>query len=236
MVERTEPGEITLVDLDRTALDTVRYGKEFQKFIAEHDKDLAASMAQEQQQVEAGDRSFDMYNYLVLHIGQDAADKLNEDFIKRAQRKEIKNLLNPGFEDFFAWMSWRKEAFGIFTVGSEASQTTKLRSTGLDKYPHLITQNQKGAELASWVQPDGTFVVPAALALGDIAVFSSVNTLDDKRDAYVGAPKDGVREFIYRRPGVMLLPSQDHVGNPDAVDISDPNELADDIAKRRPLA
>ncbi len=211
----------------------------------ENHQELARSISEARKKVEAENNTFDNYNHIVQEIGQADADEIDEEFIAFANNSGVgETLYNPGFKDLLAWLQWRKSAFAIFTSGSVAGQMTKIRSMQLDKYPYSITDlKEKGRRLKDWRQnDDGTFRIPLKAFMGDIALFSKtiddkhavfthIRTLDDRYDAYDGAPdKDhGVTQYIYRRPGATPSIAQERGKGSFATEITDPLLFADII-------
>ena len=248
MPERSEqPQSLTLLDLDRTILNTDLYAETLDGFLMENHQELARSISEARKKVEAENNTFDNYDHIVQEIGQADADEIDEEFIAFAKSSGVgETLYNPGFKDLLAWLKWRESAFAIFTSGSVAGQTTKIRSMQLDQYPYSITDlKKKGDRLKEWHNnDDGTFRVPLKAFMGDIAVFSKViadnhalfthiQTLDDRYDAYEGAPDadHGVTQYIYRRPGATPSIAQEQGKGSFATEITDPILFADIIRK-----
>ncbi|CAN5441672.1 hypothetical protein BH10BAC4_BH10BAC4_09910 [soil metagenome] len=248
MSEKSEqPQSLTLLDLDRTILNTDLYAETLDGFLMEKHKKLALSISEARKRVEAENKTFDSYDHILQEIGQADADEIDEEFIAFAHSNGVgETLYNPGFKELLAWLEWRKSAFAIFTSGSVAGQTTKIRSMKLDKYPYSITTlGEKGNKLQEWRQADGTFRIPLTSLMGDVAVFSktiadkdavfaNIRTLDDRYDAYVGAPDadKGVTQYIYRKPGSTPSVVQERGKDTFATEITDPIIFGDLIAEK----
>ncbi len=219
MIENVEPKTFFVLDLDRCLLDLDETMGHYSEFITRHHPAIGNRLDRACRVAELNSDSFDVYKYLAMELGEAAIEELNELFISAVENED---LLNRGVGELTDRLALSEHDYGIMTHGSLKWQTLKLRASGLDRVPHIITgQREKGSLIASWQQPGGEFMVPNQLLsqFGQSAIFSSVILVDDKPDSFTGLPS-GARGYLYRNPQYESLLSQ-RGDVPDTVTIID---------------
>lgn len=207
MIENVEPKNFFVLDLDRCLLDLDETMRRYSELVTQYHPSLGARLDWACTEAESNGDSFDVYKYLVNELDKEAIEDLNRFFITMVENE---NLLNAGAGELTENLALSKHEYGILTHGSLRWQTLKLRASGLDRVPHLITaQKEKGRLIASWRQANGEFLVPNQLLtqFGQSAIFSSVILVDDKADSFTGLPP-GAHGYLYRNPHYKTLPSQ----------------------------
>ncbi len=207
MNENAEPKNFFALDLDRCLLDLNETTRLYNELVIERYPSIGTQLDRVSRAAVSKGDSFDIYQYLATKLDDRAIEDLNLSYIKAVENK---NLLNDGASQLMEQLALSEHEYGILTFGSLRWQEFKLRASGLDRVPHLITgQKEKGRLIASWRQPSGEFIVPDQLLaqFGQSGIFSSVILVDDKPDSFTGLPA-GARGYLYKNPRYKTLPSQ----------------------------
>jgi hypothetical protein len=97
--------------------------------------------------------------------------------------------------------------FGIVSYGDTDWQTIKIKASGVENIPALITDHTRKAEvIATWQRPDKTFLLPEELST-DQTFARSIVLLDDKAIAFTGLPIQARGYWVQPVSG-DLLPAQ----------------------------
>ena len=101
------------------------------------------------------------------------------------------DMFEPHAEELLDMLSVRGDHYGILTFGGEQWQTLKINVAGLGHVPYMIVTNKaKGRLIASWQQPDGSFIIPTPLAGGRSMLAKRVVLIDDKPLSFEGIPSE----------------------------------------------
>ena len=175
-----------LLDLDRTIFDTVKATVLMEGVVALHNTTLAAALTSKFEETNALGESFSVRDFIVESVGEEEAFKIEEKYKRAAAHQD---LLMPGAKELMEYIgSLENTGVGIMTYGSLLGQTMKIQAAGLGEVPFLVTQETfKGAEIASWRQPDGYYHLPAEL--GNV-VARNIVFIDDKPFSFKGLPID----------------------------------------------
>jgi len=176
-----------VLDLDRTLLDTIKATELMRGVIALHDAELAARLEQRFEDYSASGESFSMRDFIAENVNEDEILQIEAKFKEVAAEWD---LLNPGAEEFLAYLRSREDVgFGILTYGSALGQTMKIRAVAvLSDVPFLITlETYKGAQIAAWREDDGIYSLPAELGGGRT---KKIVFVDDKPFSFKGLPID----------------------------------------------
>lgn len=198
-----------VLDFDRCIGDTARFHTVLEEAI-EHVTDIhPADIRKARIETELSGGSFDTAKYVmrVLESTKSSVswDDICSEMIKRACRED---MLEPHARDLLRILNERRACYGILTYGGEAWQRAKITASRLESVPYLITDmHAKGQVLASWQQPDGTFVIPPGLAGERSLIADSLVLIDDKAASFQDIPL-GVRGFHVVWSDRELLPSQ----------------------------
>lgn len=191
------------IDLDRTLFNTSVLEEKLQQTARQFDEGLATALQQESEAHVARGESFHAFRYLKEQLGDQYEAYL--ELLKASSSPDA--LLMPGAAERLQYALSREEwAGGIVTYGDPEGQRLKLQLSGLAEYPHLITdKTEKGSLLASWRQPDGTYLLPPEL--GEYIV-DTVTLDDDKLTAFVQYPDNAYGVWITQRADAPeLLPA-----------------------------
>jgi hypothetical protein len=183
-----------IIDLDRTLIDTSKLAKHLKEIVAIDNPDLALAIENEIQKYAQLNTSFFIFEFIAKHTGYDVLDKYIDELSAVLQASE---LLLPGAKSRMAFSNSQPEwGMGILTYGSPHDQEIKLKLAGLDSERRMITDNpKKGAVIASWKLPDGTYELPIEFGgqIADVLIFD-----DDKLVAFDDLPSDVLGQWITR--------------------------------------
>lgn len=172
----TEEAPFVLFDLDRTLLNTDAFVQVALTTLQVFDNELATRTKEQDAKHKQAGTSFALFRYVQEQLGPEEY----EGFLRRlAEYFPDDNCLYPGAADL-------AKTGGILTYGDYHGQLLKLRLTGLENLPYLITDTSKKGKLISrWRQPDDTFRLPPQF--GDENA-STVVLVDDKLASFEGLP------------------------------------------------
>ncbi len=194
------------IDFDRCLSDTDKLDKIFYALAADEYPQLdAAELLRARNEVEDTGRTFDQIGALQKVFNESELADFLDDFIKHAIKEDV---LSPGARDFITALQARNLPYGLVTFGGIRWQQVKIKASGVDSIPTLITDHTgKGEIIAKWQQPDGTFLIPSELTTKELYV-KTVVLLDDKAIAFKGLPQTS-RGYWVQSTTKPLLPSQD---------------------------
>lgn len=203
-----------IVDFDRTTADSDKLLEVFLSIVDQY-LDLP------REQIEAADAdvkargdSFDtasyVRDYLADHDESEKWDQLTKQFIHESRAL---NMLMPGASELLQYFDQAGLRYGVLTYGNPLWQHLKLTAAGFNHIRRIVmTTKEKGRLIASWQQPDGSFVIPHELGGGSA---SSVVMIDDKAVSFDGFPSMPSEGFWILDPARELISQQGSV--PDNV-------------------
>lgn len=210
---KTKPSVFHIIDLDRTLLDTSKLAERLRAIVAKNNADLALAIEREVEKYAQLTNSFFMFEYIAINAGHDALESYVEELNATT---DVEDLLLPGavnrMEFATSQPNWE---MGILTYGSPHDQEIKLKLVGLDTKHRIITSTpKKGAIIASWKQPDGTYQLPDAFGghTVDVLTFD-----DDKLVAFEDLPEDVLGQWITKSSMDSTFESDDLPGNVRAI-------------------
>lgn len=178
-----------ILDLDRTMLDTELANVLYQNVVREYDADLADQLIMAKDEAERDGMSFDLHQYIGRFVSPEERERFDERFVEIAQTAP---LLAPGGEDLLEWLQEREVAHGVLTYGNYTWQKLKLRASGLDRLPHMVTpDSHKAHVLRAWQAASGEFHLPPEMVrhdLGARAIFKAIFLADDKPVSFEDLP------------------------------------------------
>jgi hypothetical protein len=156
------------------------------------------------------ERSFDPITYLrSREISEEQIALISDHFVENARAEDI---LYPDTDEFINSLIGQNVPFFIFTYGPPEWQALKLRASGLDIYPSVVTQDQdKSKVIKSWQQgrEDNSFLLPLqskSNERGEI-IATTLVFIDDKPSSTKNLPA-GVLGVHLDRPESETRPSQ----------------------------
>jgi hypothetical protein len=138
--------------------------------------------------------SFDVARYVREQLEKELPEaEINETmsvvremFIKKAR---MQDFLEPYAKELLESLQMHSLPYGILTSGGKEWQQTKIEAARLAAIPHLIINTtKKGPLIASWQQPDGTFLLPDELSGNTKMVAKLLIFLDDKTVSFQDIP------------------------------------------------
>lgn len=107
-------------------------------------------------------------------------------YITKARSQD---LLEPYAKELLNYLQSHRLSYGILTTGGLEWQRTKIEASKLEDVPHLIINTtKKGSLIASWLRPDGSFLLPDELSGGEGAAANLLVFLDDKTISFQDLP------------------------------------------------
>lgn len=193
------------IDFDRCLSDTDKLDKIFYRLANDEYPQLdATELLRARNEVEDTGRTFDQIGALQKIFNESELADFLDVFISRAVQEDV---LSPGARDLLKALEERNLAYGIVTFGGIRWQQVKIKASSVDSIPTLITDHTgKGEIIATWQQPDGTFLIPSDLTTRELYV-KTVVLLDDKAIAFKGLPQAS-RGYWVQSTTKPLLPSQ----------------------------
>jgi hypothetical protein len=194
------------IDFDRCLSDTSKLDSIFYKLANDDYPQLdAVELLRARNEVEDTGRTFDQIGALQKVFNESELSDFLNVFVQRALQEDT---LSVGARDLMKTLKEHNAPFGLVTFGGIRWQQVKIKASGLDWMPVLITDHtRKGEIIAGWQQGDGTFLIPSDLTTKELIV-KSVILLDDKAGAFSGLPNEA-RGYWVQSTTQPLLPSQD---------------------------
>lgn len=173
------------LDFDRTIFRTRTMQQKLIDALALYRPGLEKEIEKESIAHGARGESFFIFQYLRERLGTvDFPDFMTQFRASTPVDALVKDGAHERLAYAFSQPGW---SGGIMTYGAPEDQRMKLDMLDMAKYPHYITSTpDKGAIIASWLQPDGTFLLPDEYGGGVVDV---VTLDDDKLRAFQGLPK-----------------------------------------------
>ena len=177
-----------VLDFDRTLFDTSAFAKALTDEIDRTEPGMGTELDRQFEEAYSREETF----FILRHLRQVKGDDWLETLVERIVAKNgAESFMLPYARERLAFadtVSSLRPAWGILTYGDEIDQLMKLRIAGLHDAPLVIAPTpDKGEILASWVDGDGRFTLPAAFG-GETV--DRISFEDDKLRAFVGAPKN----------------------------------------------
>lgn len=170
------------VDLDRCLLDTGKFQTDFVTTVLKLSTLKEETLAHEQARVEDTGGSFDVavtVRKLLVRSGQQAQwHAITKEFSRLSRSR---SYLLPGVQELIGYLETSTCPWVILTYGGDVWQRLKLSVTGLDAYPHFITDNKYKARLLDeWLTVGSA---PSDLSLSDTHRYVLI---DDKLLSFEG--------------------------------------------------
>lgn len=192
------------IDFDRCLSDTVKLDVIFYALLREMTTLDVDAIIRDRSEVEDRGGRFDQLKVLHESLSEGELSELFEAFAEEASKQDV---LSDGGRELLDALAARHIPHGIVSYGEEAWQSIKLRASGVEAVPTLITGHSRKAELiATWQQSDNTFLLPIALKPDGYPV-AHIVLLDDKAIAFQGLPPEARGYWVQAASG-ELLPSQ----------------------------
>ncbi|MDB5167489.1 MAG: hypothetical protein JWN26_634 [Candidatus Saccharibacteria bacterium] len=193
------------IDFDRCLSDTDKLDKIFYELAGDEYPQLdAVELLRARNEIENTGRTFDQIGALQKVFNESELADFLDVFISRAIREDVLSL---GARDFIKALESHNLPYGLVTFGGIRWQQVKIKASGVDSIPTLITDHTgKGEIIAKWQQTDGTFLIPSDLTAKELYV-KTVVLLDDKAIAFKGLPQAS-RGYWVQSTTKPLLPSQ----------------------------
>jgi len=186
------------IDLDRTLFDTSQFVKALTDEVDAIDPGVGTALDERYERDYKSETTF----FLLRTLREERGDSWFEATVRRVVRRIGGSALllddsNERITQADSLTSLRP-SWGILTYGDAIDQQMKARIVGLGSAPFLLTGSpSKGALIASWQQPDGTFQLPEAYG-GQYA--DAVTLEDDKLRAFYGLPDTAFGFWITHDP------------------------------------
>lgn len=194
------------IDFDRCLSDTEKLDKIFYELAREYKELDSDQLLKARNDIEGNGGSFDQVEALQEFLSAERLQEIFDEFVKRSL---VDDVLSLGARELLESLTTHQKTFGIVSYGNPLWQSIKMRASGVDTVPTLITgHKRKGEIIGSWQQDDATFLVPSVLSVSsEPIVAKSVILLDDKAVAFAGLPEEARGYWVQPFSGV-LLPSQ----------------------------
>ena len=194
------------IDFDRCLSDTQKLDDIFYEVVAEFDELNKEELIASRKAIEDQGGSFDQVAPLQQQLTSERVVAFFKAFIDKAQQHDI---LSDGARELMEKLSALGAPFGIVSYGEIEWQSIKIEASGVTAVPALIIDHKrKGEVIATWQQPDGSFLIPDVLTRdGDELQVETVVLMDDKADAFIGLPETA-RGYWVQSITQPLLPSQ----------------------------
>lgn len=175
------------LDFDRCLGETDELYRAFETVINDdfHQSVDAEKLTAEKARVELAGGSFDVVHYLLdtNQIDETLFGEIEHRFIDMV-RTDPKSFVCEGAPELMQYLDDEQNDYGIVTYGGQTWQRAKLRATGFDERPYLITdRKKKGLQIAEWLA-DGR--VPKELGA---RALQSALLIDDKAASFEGLPE-----------------------------------------------
>lgn len=175
-----------LIDYDRTMFDTSRFIREVTARVNRFREGMGDAIDARFEQTYKSEQTFFIMQFIRDELGAEVLDELVQEVL--ADNPGDRFLL-PGVEqrlDVAAQLSTIQPSWGILTYGHEVDQLLKLKIGGFSDAPVFISDTPDKSELIrSWLQPDGSFALPAEFGG---ATAEKLSFEDDKIRAFHNLP------------------------------------------------
>jgi hypothetical protein len=194
------------IDFDRCLSDTEKLDEIFYQLIAEYKELDSDQLLKAKNEIENNGGSFDQVEALQSLLSPEKLQELFDEFIERALAQDT---LCPGASELLKSLEQNKRTFGIVSYGNPLWQTIKMKASGVDTLPALITDHKrKGEIIASWQQGDKTFLIPSIFSADGVSIQAkTVVLIDDKAVAFGDLPDEARGYWVQSLSGI-ILPSQ----------------------------
>lgn len=207
-----QSSEFYIVDFDRTLADTDKLNEVFIEISEEFHAISRERIEKAQEDVARTGDSFDTASYVRDRLYEEGRGEEWAELEKRfIHESRSLNYLLPGAAELLQWLTDNHKRFGILTYGNPLWQRIKLTAAGFNHVKHIIMeQKEKGRFISSWQQPDGSFILPAALGGGTA---DTVCMIDDKAVSFDHFPSLPSRGFWVCDPAHELPAQQGSVAD-----------------------
>ncbi len=194
------------IDFDRCLSDTDKLDKIFYQLAGEYKELDSDGLLKARNDIEDKGGSFDQVKALEQLLSTERLQELFDEFIKRSLSEDT---LSAGASELLKSLELNRKTFGIVSYGNSEWQSIKMKASGVDKIPALITDHKrKGEIIAGWQQSDKTFTIPPVLMADGVSIqVATVVLIDDKAIAFSDLPTEARGYWAQPLSGV-LLPSQ----------------------------
>lgn len=200
------------VDLDRCLLDTEKFYNDFMAVVSRHALVDWRVVQQQRYEIEKSQGSFDgmtAIRGLLPGAGEDRFMRgVISDFLAAAQDH---SYLYDGAKELVEFLHERGVPWGILTFGGQEWQKLKLQVTGLDRFPHLITdQRMKAKLLKEWLRSER---MPVRLGSGYV---TDIVLVDDKLVSFQELPQNAYGILVGPTPadgGIARVVHVDRIGD-----------------------
>lgn len=189
-------------DLDRNLLDTNMAFSHFVNVCVEEGVARRSDLDEARHATEQSGGSFDLTTYLAEQgVENESLEGLYGIFAETARRI---NLLYPDAQRFLSRLHESHALQLIMTYGEPGWQRAKIKASGLEAVPYIVTDSKyKGLIIADW-QEDDRFRVTTDD--GQEIAHHRVALTDDKAAAFQGLPTTALGYLVQR--GNVVLASQ----------------------------
>ncbi len=186
---------IYALDLDQTMLDNDMFFDETERIARIEGITGGDDLHATRKAVEASGGSFDTFGFLQ----KQGASTEELDTLAGTLGENTKGIdyLYPDTQPFIDALDKLKIPHLTVTYGSVLTQLPKLRATGLDQRPYLITAVKQKGELAQTWRTERGYTVAAAA--GQIITAETGVLVDDKAKSFDGLPADWTGFLVQRK-------------------------------------
>jgi hypothetical protein len=193
--------QLSVLDLDRTMLNTLGFFACFSEVCVAAKLATSAELDEAMQAREARAQAFDPITYLQSK-GHDLRT-ITQAYWHSGAANET--YLYPDVQPYLQRSQQLNRGLLILTYGSTSWQELKLRATQLDTMPYLVTPDEaKGREIASWKTDHGYQVVDS---MGRLIASRTIELTDDKAKNFSDLPADCTGNWM-QRADYSCLPAQ----------------------------
>lgn len=193
-----ESSTFYILDLDRTLFDTAAYSDLSVAAVRQVDTALADDLAEELKKPDVSIRAF---------LSERTTADFMDAFEETMRSYEPERYLMFGADRLLKKLARLSLPHGIMTYGDVANQTRKLELSGTDTLPYVIVSEQaKGKIIASYKQPDGSFILPEPLDDG-VTPYKHVSLTDDKARSFAALPEGAIGNWLTQHPDNETLPA-----------------------------
>lgn len=201
-----------VLDFDRCIGDTDKFQLVLEQAVATVTQISPESIRTARRNTDMSGGSFDTARFVIEELIRTRSDITWQEICDEiVTLTKDQDMLEPYAADFLRILRNRGEYFGILTYGGKEWQRLKLATSGMGDVPFVITSvRNKGLTLTSWLQGDGTFIIPKEMTKDRLVRAKSLIFIDDKAVSFSDIPR-GVRGVLVvwpdrRQPGL----SQEH--------------------------
>jgi hypothetical protein len=217
------------LDLDRTLTEVLATNSLLEQVCTGFSVDIDA-LKNAQANAELVGESFQEHRYLLDNLDpRFSIAEVEQAFMVAA--KDAQLLYNDA-KTFINELDERNLPIIIVTYGERNWQSLKVRASGLDKYPCIVTnQKVKGDLIASWRKITGEF---APQGYDENLLSTSVVLVDDKAESFKSLPNDCLG-FLIRRPNEKILESQKGDVGENVIKVASLSEIITILKEKRLL-